>query len=114
MIVKWHEETSLCDEHIDGHFFKDFHHVTRWKLDVYADNFVPRYIYRGARTIAKNTAIPSMLVRAVARDAYTGRFEVISMTTSYPQKHAKNVLDHGPPSLAEQSLRAYLRNKCIF
>ena len=113
VIVKWYEETCLCDEHIDHHFFKDFHHVTRWKLDVYADNFVPRYIYHSTGMIAKETAIDSMLVQAVVRDANTGHFEVISMP-SYPQKHIKNVLDHGPPSLAEQSLHAYLRNKCMF
>ena len=127
IILKYYgEEPCLCDFHVDRDFFKDFHHATRWKLDVYRDFFLVRYIYADEKKIARCTAIeremPTQLVRekivnrlgAGLQHSFV-RFRIQRKTHggSYPQKHSNNVLNWGPPSLAEQSLRAYLSRRCL-
>ena len=126
IILKYYgEEPCLCDFHVDRDFFKDFHHATRWKLDVYRDFFLVRYIYADEKKIARCTAIeremPTQLVReTIVNRLGAGlqhsfvRFRIQRKALgSYPQKHSNNVLNWGPPSLAEQSLRAYLSQRCL-
>ena len=127
IILKYYgEEPCLCDFHVDRDFFKEFHHATRWKLDVYRDFFLVRYIYADEKKIARCTAIErempaTQLVREkIVKRLGAGlqhslvRFRIQrKLGGSYPQKHSNNVLNSGPPSLAEQSLRAYLNQRCL-
>ena len=128
IILKYYgEEPCLCDFHVDRDFFKEFHHATRWKLDVYRDFFLVRYIYADEKKIARCTAIErEMPATQLVREKIVNRlgaglqhslvrFRIKRKTTrgSYPQKHSNNVLNSGPPSLAEQSLRAYLNQRCL-
>ena len=124
------EEPCLCDHHIDKVFFRDFHHATRWKLEVYNSFYLVRYIYADEKTVASCTAIDARhvnthLIRSLTMTPVVGgeggevrsRIEyAISRNgeekPGYPQKHLKNVLDWGPPCLREQALRAYLDAPC--
>ena len=45
LIFRYYNCECECDYHVDKNFFKDFHHCTRWKLDVFKDCKVPRYIH---------------------------------------------------------------------
>ena len=124
------EEPCLCDHHIDKVFFRDFHHATRWKLEVYRRFYLVRYIYADEKTVASCTAIDARhvnthLIRSLTMTPVVGgeggevrpRIEYSISRNSeekpgYPQKHLKNVLDWGPPCLREQALRAYLDAPC--
>ena len=122
------KEPCLCDHHIDKVFFRDFHHATRWKLEVYRRFYLVRYIYADEKTVASCTAIDARhvntrLIRSLIplpaddQDRVRRRIEYsISQNgeekPGYPQKHLENVLDWGPPPLREQALRAYLDAPC--
>ena len=115
IILKYHNEGCLCDFHIDTFFFMSFHHVTRWKLEVYREFYIVRYIYKNDEIVAKKTSIPPppTIKGVVVRRCSTGRFKIkYNKGTPYPQKHSNNVLDYGPPRLADQALRVYMRGMC--
>ena len=113
IIVRWVGDGCLCDYHIDRSVFKKFHHVTRWKLDVFEGFYVARYIYADAGIVAKRTTINPKIKPIVMQDDLTQSICLKQpLKTPYPQKHLKNILNYGPPSLVEQSLHAYLEKSC--
>ena len=40
LILKHHYFACLCDFHLNASYFRDFHHCTRWRLDVFKDFFL--------------------------------------------------------------------------
>ena len=109
-IVKQHY-TCLCDFHLNTRFFKDFHHCTRWRLYVFKNLFLVRYMhFEGGcdRTIiCRKTAIS--LKRT--RDWRGGKLGNEIISKLYPNKHLNNVLDFGPPTLLQQAMDVILKNK---
>ena len=104
-----------CDYHVDNTFFRDFHHCTRWKLDVFENFVVPRYIHLeegGGGIICKETSLTARYEKMVILNR-EGVFEAFKHPKKYPIKHLKNVIDFGPPTLKQQSLHRLLRSKTI-
>ena len=102
LIIKHHFFECLCDFHLNASFFCDFHHCTRWRLDVFKKFFLVRYMPLECGCdrdiICLKTAIT--LKRTWNR---SNIFKV------YPNKHINNVLDFGPPKLSQQALHAILK-----
>ena len=44
LILKHHYFACLCDFHLNASYFRDFHHCTRWRLDVFKNFFLVRYM----------------------------------------------------------------------
>ena len=110
IIAKYHSEGCLCDYHLNGVFFASFHHCTRWKLDVYNDFFVPRYMHmRMDNIVCRGTAIEPL---SYDKRSIGDRQHIKKKEKKYPSKHVNNVKDFGPPSLKQQSLNVLLQKKC--
>jgi hypothetical protein len=115
------QEPCMCDEHIDQNVFEGFHHCTRWRLDVFKGFFLTRYIYAGwnneREKIVAHKSSMDMTVRKTKLVGRSGHPNIVHFSVEqcdriYPQKHYENILDWGPPSLVEQSLRCYLKHCC--
>ena len=110
LIVKHHFFECLCDFHLNASFFGDFHHCTRWRLDVFEKFFLVRYmpLQRGLDrdVICLETAITPRK-RAAARGHSPRNRKKHSRL--YPNKHMDNVVNFGPPKLSQQALHAILK-----
>ena len=116
------EEPCMCDEHINQNVFDGFHHCTRWRIDVFENFFLVRYIYAGRKNeygnniVADKTSIDTSVhkTKLVRKrfDRFAASFRIEERVKIYPQKHCRNILDWGPPSLVEQSLQSYLKHCC--
>ena len=106
LIIKHHFFECLCDFHLNARFFSDFHHCTRWRLDVFKNFFLVRYMPlergRDRDVICLKTAITLKRPR---------KFSVMTKVINklYPNKHINNVLDFGPPKLSQQALHVILK-----
>ena len=116
------EEPCVCDEHVDRNVFDGFHHCTRWRIDVFDNFFLTRYIYAGRKNeygeniVADKTSLDASVrkTKLVGQmfDRNAACFRIEERDRIYPQKHCGNILDIGPPNLVEQSLREYLEHCC--
>ena len=115
LVFRYYSCECECDYHVDNTFFRDFHHCTRWKLDVFENFVVPRYIHLeegGGGIICKETSLTARYEKMVILNR-EGVFEAFKHPKKYPIKHLKNVIDFGPPTLKQQSLHRLLRSKTI-
>ena len=114
LIFRYYNCECECDYHVDKNFFKDFHHCTRWKLDVFKDCKVPRYIHledgAAGEIICKETSLTLQYEKVVIL-TWEGVFESKTYPKKYPNKHADNVVDFGPPKLKQQALHHILRRR---
>ena len=102
LILKPHFYTCLCDFHLDTCYFRDFHHCTRWRLVVFKDCFLAKYMRLEHRRRGDQNAYICAQTRIFrSRDANI---------KAYPYKHINNVLDEGPPKLSQQALHVILKN----
>ena len=105
IILKFHPQACLCDHHINAEIFKQFHHCSRWRLHVYEDHFMARYMHleggKRGNVICESSAITLSYDNAK------------NLSKSYPTKHLHNVLDFGPPTLAQQALHVTLRKQIV-
>ena len=116
LIFRYYNCECECDYHVDKNFFKDFHHCTRWKLDVFKDCKVPRYIHleeedgtaAAGKIICRETSLTLQYNKIVILN-WEGIFESKTYAKKYPNKHANNVVDFGPPKLKQQALHYILR-----
>ena len=109
IIKRQHPSKCLCDYHLNVGFFGDFHHCTRWRLDVFENFFLPRYMSLSGiwgDVIALETAItPRMLpARGHSRKRKNN-------SRLYPNKHIDNVVDFAPPRLSQQALHVILKGE---
>ncbi len=113
LVFRYYSCECECDYHVDNTFFREFHHCTRWKLDVFENFVVPRYIhleggdYGGI--ICRETSLSTLYEKIVILNR-EGVFETFKHPKKYPIKHLKNVIDFGPPTLKQQSLHRVLRS----
>ena len=114
LIFRYYNCECECDYHVDKNFFKDFHHCTRWKLDVFKDCKVPRYIHledgTAGEIICRETSLTLQYNKMVILN-WEGIFESKTYAKKYPNKHANNVVDFGPPKLKQQALHYILRHR---
>ena len=107
LIVKHHFFECLCDFHLNASFFVDFHHCTRWRLDVFEKFFLVRYMPLQSGldrdVICLETAITPR------RRPTRGPRNRKNHSRLYPNKHMNNVRDFGPPKLSQQALHAILK-----
>ena len=111
LIFRYYSCECQCDYHVDNSFFSDFHHCTRWKLDVFKNFIVPRYIHLeddGGEIICEKTALTTRYEKVVILN-WQGRFKSFTHPKKYPIKHLDNVIDFGPPSLKQQALNRVFR-----
>ena len=121
IIVKYHDVGCLCDHHLNTDFFKSFHHCTRWKIDVFdrlalnAIRYMPlerRSDGDGERNIiCEETSLTLRYSKKIVRERGIFRCKVVP--ARYPNKHATNVSDSGPPTLAHQALYVLLRRNVL-
>ena len=123
IIVKYHEVGCLCDHHLNADFFKNFHHCTRWKIDVFDDvglnaiRYMPLERRSGGggegegerNVVCEETSLTLRYSKKIVRE--WGKFRCKIVPARYPNKHATNVSDNGPPTLAHQALHVLLRRK---
>ena len=105
LIFQHHYVACLCDFHLNASYFRDFHHCTRWRLDVFKNFFLVRYMplerkRRDQDIICDRTAI-------FFKNTWT-RGDIFK---AYPYKHMNNVSDFGPPKLSQQALHVVLKKK---
>ena len=100
LILKHHFFACLCDFHLNTSYFRDFHHCTRWRLDVFKDFFLVRYMPLEHKRHDQD------IICAQTRIFWTGGDQF----KAYPYKHINNVLDSGPPKLSQQALHVILKN----
>ena len=95
-------------------FFNDFHNCTRWKIDVFKDFYVCRYMHSEKRNdrsiVCKETSLTLQYSELVMRTSL-GNFVAVKIPKKYPNKHVDNVSYWGPPSLKQQALHHYLLRK---
>ena len=111
LIFRYYSCECQCDYHVDNSFFSDFHHCTRWKLDVFKNFIIPRYIHLeddGGEIICEKTALTTRYEKVVILN-WQGRFKSFTHPKKYPIKHLDNVIDFGPPSLKQQALHRVFR-----
>ena len=109
IIKRQHCSECLCDFHLNAGFFGDFHHCTRWRLDVFEKFFLVRYmslsgIWRDV--ISLETAITPRM-----RPARGHSRKRKNHSRLYPNKHINNVVDFGPPKLSQQALHVILKGE---
>lgn len=111
IILRYYAHGCLCDHHINTEFFKEFHPCTRWKLDVYRDYVVPRYMHTegGERgnIISTESAVTPLYDEVL--EECGGKLVPKTVPRQYPNKHVENVLDLSPPRLGQQALHVLLR-----
>ena len=116
-------DACLCDFHLHSCFFDDFHHCTRWRLDVFETYFLVRYMSlerdrpnRSEKVMCRKTSIRIDDVekrKRRRRDELNKKHEEEDddvFSRRYPYKHKNNVLDFGPPKLAQQALHVILKS----
>ena len=91
--------------HIDSLLFRDFHHVTRWKLIVFS-----------TFDIKSGVKIDVLLLKYVSFDEES--CVVTEMITiehnsekTYPTKHLNNRLNLYPPNLFQQALHFIIKDR---
>ena len=109
LILKHHFHKCLCDFHLNTSFFGDFHHCTRWRLDVFDKFFLVRYMPLQAGldrdVICLETSITPRM--RAARGHHSRKRK--NPSRLYPNKHMDNVVNFGPPKLSQQALYAILK-----
>ena len=115
LIFRYYTCECECDYHVDKSFFEEFHHCTRWKLDVFKDCKVARYIHLedhddGGEIICKETSLTLQYEKMVIL-TWESIFESKTYPKKYPNKHADNDVDFGPPKLKQQALHHILRRR---
>ena len=113
-------DACLCDFHLHSCFFDDFHHCTRWRLDVFEGFFLVRYmsLERDGRPSSEKVMCRKTSIRVddVEKRKRRRRDESCLMRTNkefstrYPYKHKNNVVDFGPPKLWQQALHVILKS----
>ena len=115
IIVKYYPTGCLCDRHLNTDFFKDFHHCTRWKIDVFADlrlnviRYMPLESGSDGSILCEETSLTLRYTKKVVRT--NGKFRSKIVPARYPNKHATNILNNGPPTLEHQALHVLLRSR---
>ena len=116
IIVKYHDTGCLCDYHLNTDFFKDFHHCTRWKIDVFKDLQLSMIRYMPLESgdgsiVCEETSLTLRYTKKVVRNEGIFRSKIVP--ARYPNKHATNVLNNGPPTLMHQALHVLLRRNVV-
>ena len=112
LVFRYYPCVCGCDYHVNKTVFENFHHCTRWKLDVFDNCIMPRYIpLEDKGIICKETSLTLQYEKVVVRNLWNMCFETATFPKKYPNKHLDNVVNFAPPSLKQQSLHAFLRMK---
>lgn len=117
IILRFYSFGCMCDRHLNTVFFKDFHHCTRWKLDVFADGtFAPRYMHLEGgpqqNVICQESAITPLFDKKLHLNRL-GQWSSETVPRTYPNKHLANVVDSGPPKLSQQAGHVLLREPIV-
>ena len=105
MIVKKYDHYCYCMYHIDSIFFRDFHHVTRWKLITFSSNDIKS-------EMKKDVILPKYIPFNEHMCVITENITIeCNSEKSYPSKHLDNRLDLFPPKLFQQALHVLVKDK---
>ena len=83
LIFRYYTCECECDYHVDKSFFEEFHHCTRWKLDVFKDCKVAQYIHLedDGEIICKETSLTLQYEKVVILT-----WENVFESRTYPKK----------------------------
>ena len=106
LIFQHHYVACLCDFHLNASYFRDFHHCTRWRLDVFENFFLVRYM-----PLERKRRDPDIIICAGTAIFFKNTWTRGDIFKTYPYKHMNNVSDFGPPKLSQQALHVVLKKK---
>ena len=109
LILKHHFHECLCDFHLNASFFGDFHHCTRWRLDVFDKFFLVRYMSLQAGRDRDIMCLETSITPRMRPARGHSRKRKNPSKPLYPNKHVDNVVNFGPPRLSQQALHAILK-----